>query len=50
MSRERGTAVQQLGTLVTDDARKIWVNQARDFTRWMRDNAELLGEGLGRRD
>lgn len=30
-----------------DDIRNIWTNEARDFTPWLADNIDVLGEELG---
>jgi hypothetical protein len=37
----------ELGRLERLDPRKYWRDEARDFTPWLRDNIELLGEVLG---
>ena len=39
-------STQQLGSLNTVDARKIWPDEARDFTPWLADNLGLLGKAL----
>ena len=36
-----------LGTLASVDVRKMWENEARDFTPWLEDHADLLGEAMG---
>lgn len=38
----------ELGKLsYIDDIRKIWPNEAKDFTPWLADNIKLLGDELG---
>lgn len=37
----------ELGKLEHLDPRKIWINEATDFTPWLADHIELLGEALG---
>lgn len=37
----------QLGTITRLDARKVWSNEAADFTPWLFQNLSLLGEALG---
>ncbi|MCY4474708.1 MAG: DUF4268 domain-containing protein [Chloroflexi bacterium] len=41
------TNAQQLGKLVSVDPRKIWQHEAHDFTPWLAENLDLLGEELG---
>ena len=36
-----------LGRLTRIDARSVWVHEAHDFTPWLRDNIDALGEALG---
>lgn len=36
-----------IGTLSPVDIRKVWPGEASDFTPWLAENAELLGEALG---
>ena len=36
-----------LGTLSALKVRDVWPDEARDFTPWLAENAELLGEALG---
>ena len=38
--------MQELGTLERIDARKIWTNEAHDFTPWLEKNISLLGAAL----
>lgn len=40
------TAIQ-LGRLITVDAREVWKHEAHDFTPWLREHIDLLGEALG---
>jgi len=35
------------GTLVYLDIRDMWLNEARDFTPWLKDNIDKLGEVIG---
>ena len=37
----------QIGRLQKVPLREIWRNEARDFTNWLADNLDLLGEVLG---
>ena len=39
--------MQQLGKIENVDIRGIWPNEAADFTPWLADNLDLLGEELG---
>lgn len=39
--------MQTLGRLSRIDAREVWTHEAHDFTPWLHDNIELLGEALG---
>ena len=36
-----------IGTLSPVDVRKVWPGEASDFTPWLAENADLLGEALG---
>lgn len=36
-----------VGTLSPVDVREVWATEAGDFTPWLAENAELLGEALG---
>ena len=36
-----------LGTLASMDVRQMWEDEARDFTPWLADHADLLGEAMG---
>ena len=36
-----------LGTLTSVDIRQMWEDEARDFTPWLADHADLLGEVMG---
>lgn len=37
----------ELGRIGRVDPRQVWKNEAHDFTPWLRDNIEALGEALG---
>ena len=39
--------MQELGTLERIDARKVWTHEAHDFTPWLKEHIDLLGEALG---
>ena len=36
-----------IGTLSRVDIREVWADEAGDFTPWLAENADLLGEALG---
>ena len=36
-----------IGTLSPVDIREVWADEAKDFTPWLAENADLLGEALG---
>ena len=36
-----------LGTLIPVGVREMWEDEARDFTPWLADHADLLGEAVG---
>ena len=36
-----------LGKLTYEDPREVWANEAQDFTPWLADNIDALGEALG---
>ena len=36
-----------LGTLSPVDVRRVWEDESRDFTPWLAENADKLGEALG---
>jgi len=38
---------RQLGKLTRLDARKVWLNEAQDFTPWLAENLSLLNDALG---
>lgn len=40
-------AEPELGKLHYEDPRNVWSNEAADFTPWLADNIDLLGEALG---
>ena len=35
-----------LGTLSPVQVREVWAGESRDFTPWLAENADLLGEAL----
>ena len=39
--------MEGIGTLSPVDVRKVWTDEARAFTPWLAENADLLGEALG---
>ena len=39
--------MEGIGTLLPVDVRKVWPDEARDFTPWLAENSDLLGEALG---
>ena len=36
-----------LGTLSPVKVREVWAGESRDFTPWLAENADRLGEALG---
>ena len=38
---------QEIGELSLVDIRKVWPDEAKDFTPWLAKNAMLLGDALG---
>ena len=36
-----------LGTIERVDLREVWPHEAQDFTPWLADNLDSLGEALG---
>lgn len=49
MREERGpgSVVVRIGRLQSVPLREIWADEARDFTPWLAENLEVLGEALG---
>ena len=41
------TAKRTIGNLESVPIRKIWVDEARDFTPWLAENTDRLSEALG---
>ena len=39
--------MDRIGTLSPVEIRKVWPGEAKDFTPWLAENADLLGEALG---
>ena len=39
--------MEGIGTLLPVDVREVWADEARDFTLWLAENSDLLGEALG---
>ena len=39
--------MEGIGTLSPVDVREVWADEARDFTPWLAENADLVGEALG---
>ena len=39
--------MSDLGTLIPVGVREMWEDEARDFTPWLADHADLLGEAVG---
>lgn len=39
--------MDKIGTLTEVDIRTVWEDEAKDFTPWLAENADLLGEALG---
>ena len=39
--------MDDLGTLSPVSVRKVWADESRDFTPWLAENADQLGEALG---
>ena len=38
--------ITELGKLEVVDVREVWANEPQDFTPWLAENIELLGEAL----
>lgn len=43
----RESGMQEMGTLSALKVREVWQDEAKDFTPWLAENADLLGEALG---
>ncbi|MDI3538262.1 MAG: hypothetical protein PWQ13_285 [Bacillota bacterium] len=37
----------ELGALTEVDLRRVWNDEARDFTPWLKENIDRLNEALG---
>jgi hypothetical protein len=44
---EKGALMEQFGVLKRVDLRRLWPHEAVDFTTWLAQNIEVLGEALG---
>lgn len=44
---EKGGTVERFGVLSRVELRRLWPNEAYDFTSWLAENIEVLGETLG---
>ena len=44
---ELGRRLPELGKVKRVNVRDVWLNEAHDFTPWLKDNLRLLGEALG---
>lgn len=42
-----GRNMTGIGRLITAETREAWLNEARDFTPWLAENLDLLGEAIG---
>ena len=40
--------MESIGSLEAVDIREVWKGEAKNFTPWLAEQAELLGEALGR--
>ncbi len=38
---------QELGTLTRIDPRTVWPREAQDFTPWLAEHLDVLGDALG---
>jgi len=38
---------EAIGRLQKVDLRELWPDEARDFTAWLAENLDILGESLG---
>ena len=46
-TNELGRTIPELGKIEQVEVRGIWLNEAHDFTPWLADRLDLLGDALG---
>lgn len=47
LGQEESMEIQELGEITPVNVRKLWPNEATDFTPWLADNINRLGQVLG---